>query len=100
MVDGRLAALDTPAALKREFIRDAMLEVHSLDEHLQGAISRLPGVRTIEPFGSAWHVRVGVDASAQQVALSMLALGVPSGDIESVSPTLEDVFLEVVGRAR
>ncbi len=100
MVDGRLAALDSPAGLKQEFIRDAMIEVHSIDDRLRGVVTRLPGVRSMEPFGSAWHVRVQSGASLDRVVQSIMALGVPSGDIESVSPTLEDVFLEVVGRAR
>lgn len=100
MVDGRLAALDTPAGLKNEFIRDPMLEVHAIDEQVHGAIARLAGVRTVEPFGSAWHVRVRFDASLDEVRAAIAALGVPAGDVEPVLPTLEDVFLEVVGRAK
>jgi len=100
MVDGKLAALDTPEALKQQFIRDPMLEIHSVPHNLLAEIAGLPGVRTVEPFGSAWHVRVCFDASLQAVKDAVLAMGVPDSDIESVSPTLEDVFLEVVGRSR
>jgi ABC-2 type transport system ATP-binding protein len=100
MVDGKLAALDTPAGLKEHFIKDAMLEVHTVDDRLRSSISQMPGVRSVEPFGSAWHVRVRHDMSIDQIVDAIVALGVSRVDVESVSPTLEDVFLEVVGGAR
>ncbi len=100
MVDGKLAALDTPAGLKHHFIKDAMLEVHTVDDGVRASIARMPGVRSVEPFGSAWHVRVHRDVSVDGVMDSIVALGIARADVESVSPTLEDVFLEVVGGAR
>ncbi|PKN48347.1 MAG: multidrug ABC transporter ATP-binding protein [Deltaproteobacteria bacterium HGW-Deltaproteobacteria-20] len=100
MVDGKLAALDTPAGLKEHFIKDAMLEVHTVDDRLRSSIEQMPGVRSVEPFGSAWHVRVRHDMSVDQIVDAIVGLGVSRVDVESVSPTLEDVFLEVVGGAR
>ena len=100
MVDGRLAALDTPARLKEHFIQDAMIEVHTVDDKLRSSIGQMPGVRSVEPFGSAWHVRVRHGVSVDQIVDAVVALGVSRVDVESVSPTLEDVFLEVVGGAR
>jgi ABC-2 type transport system ATP-binding protein len=100
MVDGKLAALDTPAGLKEHFIKDAMLEVHAVDDRLRSSIGQMPGVRSVEPFGSAWHVRVRHDMSVDAIVDAIVALGVARVDVESVSPTLEDVFLEVVGGAR
>ena len=100
MVDGRLAALDTPAALKKQFIQDSMLEVQSIDDSLRDAIARLPEVRAVEPFGSAWHIRVRHDACAADVIDAVVSLGVPGSDVESIAPTLEDVFIEVVGKAK
>lgn len=100
MVDGRLAALDTPAGLKEEFIRDPMLEVHGVTDEQHDAIGKLPSVMSVEPFGSAWHVRVRFGASVRDVKDALVSLGVPREDVEPVAPTLEDVFLEVVGGAR
>jgi len=99
MVDGRLAALDTPAALKDAIIQDSMLELHSIDDSLRPAIEQLPGVRAVEPFGSAWHVRIRHDTSAAEVVEAIVSLGVSRTDIEPIAPTLEDVFIEVVGKA-
>jgi ABC-2 type transport system ATP-binding protein len=105
MVDGRLEALDTPAALKKTLIQDSMLELHSVhntafDDSLRASIQELPGVRAVEPFGTAFHVRVAHDASESAVISAIVALGVAQSDIESIAPTLEDVFIEVVGRAK
>ena len=100
MVDGRLAALDSPEGLKREHIRDPMLEVHALREGAHEELASVPGVRSVAPFGSAWHVRVRFDAPMREVREAIGGLGIAAADVEAVQPTLEDVFLEVVGRAR
>jgi len=100
MVDGKLAALDTPAMLKQRIIKDSMLELHSIDESVRLQIRKLPGVRAIEPFGSAFHVRVHQDSSVDAVISSIVSMGVARSDIEPIAPTLEDVFIEVVGKAK
>ena len=59
MVDGRLVALDTPAALKRTWVPDRVLVARG--EGLAGAAEALrarEGVRAVAPFGAALHLRV------------------------------------------
>jgi ABC-2 type transport system ATP-binding protein len=97
MVDGRLAALDTPARLKRELVPGKMIE-------LRGArgedVRALPGVLGVEPFGAALHVRVdesGPDAAALREALARR--GVEVAGAADADVTLEDVFLAVAGGA-
>jgi ABC-2 type transport system ATP-binding protein len=100
MVDGRLVALDTPAALKRTWVPDRVLVVRG-----QGLLDAAPalraraGVRAVAPFGAALHVRTdpaALDAAAVDAALR--AAGAREVTVEPGEATLEDVFLAVVER--
>ncbi|MBK6512839.1 MAG: ABC transporter ATP-binding protein [Polyangiaceae bacterium] len=98
MVDGRLVALDTPSGLKRSFVpgRTFALRGRRLPRE---AISALPWVRAVEPFGAGLHVRCADDAPGG-VALEAAARagGAQDPSAEEISATLEDVFLAVAGR--
>jgi hypothetical protein len=63
------------------------------------AISALPWVRAVEPFGAGLHVRCADDAPGG-VALEAAARagGAQDPSAEEISATLEDVFLAVAGR--
>jgi ABC-2 type transport system ATP-binding protein len=101
MVDGRLVALDTPADLKRTWVPDRVLMVRGKDLGPAAAeLRQLPGVRAAEPFGAGLHVRV--DPARWESAAVRQALEVHGGTavaVEEAEPSLEDVFLAVVGRA-
>jgi len=103
MVDGRLAALDTPAELKRTlvpgvfFTLDAGAGRAALREALEGA----PGVRGVQPFGRRLRVRLAADAPlarADALAGRLRERGVADPLVEPTEANLEDVFLELVGR--
>jgi ABC-2 type transport system ATP-binding protein len=101
MVDGRLVALDTPAALKRTWVPDRVLVVRGRD--LAGparALRELPGVRAAEPFGAGLHVRVDPARwGGADVRAALETRGALEVSVEEVEPSLEDVFLAVVGRS-
>jgi ABC-2 type transport system ATP-binding protein len=104
---GRILAIGTPDELKRRVQRESIfrLEVDRLDGG-PGRLSRLPGVVSAA-------LAAGADPEAQRVAVNLVlvddaALG---GVVSALSglgshilalrksePTLEDVFLELVGR--
>jgi len=100
MVDGRLVALDTPSALKRTWVPDRVLVVRG--KALPGAAAAFreqPGVRAVEPFGAGLHVRVDParwDRSGVEAALARG--GAENLSVDETEPSLEDVFLAVVGR--
>jgi len=101
MVDGRLAALDTPAGLKRQHVPGRLLRVRGLDGPAAQALARAEGVLAVEPFGAGHHVRlVAGGPDAQGLARQLAGLGAPGVSVEEVEPGLEDVFLAVVGGAR
>jgi ABC-2 type transport system ATP-binding protein len=99
MVDGRLVALDTPAALKRAWVPEALLAVRGR-ELARGAeaLRALPGVRALTRFGAGYHLRVAPGgAGAAEVARALRERGAEDVEVEVSEPTLEDVFLAVVG---
>jgi ABC-2 type transport system ATP-binding protein len=101
MVDGRLVALDTPAALKRTWVPDRVLLVRGRNlAEGAAALQEMAGVRAAEPFGAGLHVRVDPAAwSAEAVGAAIGKRGGEGISVEESEPSLEDVFLAVVGRS-
>ena len=101
MVEGRLVALDTPASLKRTWVPDRVLTVRGKGlAALPALLSSLPGVRAAEPFGAALHVRVDPAAwDPEGIRSAAEARGGEGVSVEEAEPSLEDVFLAVVGRS-
>ncbi len=101
MVDGKLVALDTPSRLKKTWVPDRVLVVRGKALGPPAAALRdMPGVRAAEPFGAGLHVRVDPlrwDASSVRAALERH--GAENASVEETEPSLEDVFLAVVGGA-
>ncbi len=100
MVDGRLVALDTPAALKRTWVPDRVLVARGLDlAGAAGALQGREGVRGVAPFGAGLHLRVDPARwTAAQVAEALGEGGAREVRVEQAEPSLEDVFLAVVER--
>jgi ABC-2 type transport system ATP-binding protein len=97
MVAGRLVALDTPAALKRDHVEGVIVAVRGRGLRAE-ALSGLDGVLDVVPFGAGLHVRTrGLEIDALARALS--AAGASELELETTEPTLEDVFLAVTSAA-
>jgi ABC-2 type transport system ATP-binding protein len=100
MVDGRLVALDTPRALKTRFAPGKTLVYRGQNMHRAvSAVRALPVVRAADLFGADLHVRMDerVDPG-DAVEPALYIAGAAPITSEPVEPTLEDVFLAVVGR--
>ncbi len=99
---GRLVALGTPSELKRSAIRGRLLLVECDDVGpLLEALEMAPSVRDVAPFGSALHLLVddpAVDIPRIEQFLSARGLGWTR--VEPIKPTLEDVFVQLVGARR
>lgn len=100
MVDGKLVALDTPAELKRAWVPDRVLMVRGRNLAAgAAALRRSAGVRAAEPFGAGLHVRVDPQGwTAASVQAVLAGQGAEGLSVEASEPSLEDVFLAVVGR--
>jgi ABC-2 type transport system ATP-binding protein len=99
MVDGKLVALDTPTGLKRTWVPERVVVARGQGLGAAAAALRAaPGVKAVAPFGAALHVRVersGLDAAG--VAGVLARSGGREVTAEEAAPSLEDVFLAVVG---
>ncbi|HJX52083.1 MAG TPA: ABC transporter ATP-binding protein, partial [Polyangia bacterium] len=102
MVDGRLVALDTPAALKHRYVPGRVLSVRG--RNLASAAASLrsrPGIIAVEPFGAGLHLQVvAADWDAASVVRVLTSAGAQAVEVEAGEPSLEDVFLAVVARPR
>lgn len=100
MADGQLRALDTPMGLKRAWVPGTILSYAGTGLAAAApALRELPGVRAVEPFGAAWHVRFDparVDEAA--ILRTFAESGAQGVTVEPAEATLEDVFLAVVAR--
>ncbi len=100
MVSGRLVALDDPPGLKRSHVPGSHFAVHGdiSAAALQAALADVPGVARIQPFGRQIHVRVQGELERPGALAELLAAHQLGGlAVEPIEPTLEDVFLELVG---
>jgi ABC-2 type transport system ATP-binding protein len=102
MVDGKLVALDTPAGLKRTWVPEEVLVVrgHELPA-AAAALAGRPGVKNVIPFGAGLHLRVTPGSLPPAEAARLLReAGAAEVTVEAAEPSLEDVFLAVVGNGR
>jgi len=98
MYSGKLVALDTPAALKHSTIDGDVLEIEGTpQEQARDLIAAAPGVREVAPHGARLHAIVD-DAALRGTQLSdaLLAAGIAEVRVESIDPSLEDVFVALV----
>jgi ABC-2 type transport system ATP-binding protein len=99
MVDGRLVALDTPAGLKRTWVPEQLLVVRGRElGRASDRLREVPGVKNVIRFGAGLHLRVEPGAlSPADAASALRAAGASDVVVEAAEPSLEDVFLAVVG---
>jgi ABC-2 type transport system ATP-binding protein len=99
---GRLLACDTPANLKRRVQKYPIFEL-ALTPGLNGwhELNQLPGVHQCTYVESPTSVDVKVSLAEEAVVGSVVQEVVSSGSrilsLKKVEPTLEDVFIELVG---
>jgi ABC-2 type transport system ATP-binding protein len=101
MVSGKLVALDSPRALKAEWVPGRVIALRG--QEISGVRQRLdktPGVLAIEPFGASVHVRFDAAVIDAAKIEAMLAREDNAGAlmIEPGEVSLEDVFLAVVAK--
>jgi ABC-2 type transport system ATP-binding protein len=100
---GKLAAIGSTRELKQVFADRTIFEVQSADPVATlRALDAMQGVQKTSVFGTAVHAvvpqREGMSATRLQAWLS--EHHVPVAGISQVPPSLEDVFLDVVGQER
>ncbi len=99
---GRLVAAGSPGVLKREHIREPILEVTLEQGNIVGvleAIRTQPWAHETSVFGTSLHVMVGNEDEGRRLILELLASkGFLPRSIERITPSLEDVFLYILDK--
>jgi ABC-2 type transport system ATP-binding protein len=101
MHHGKLLAVGTPQEVKR-LMRGAILEIRSSDPRKATAVLRehLPGA-SVGLFGDRVHVVAeDLDAAERQSTEILRAAQIEALEFRPVEPTLEDVFVSVLGEDR
>ncbi len=99
---GRVVASGAPAGLRQQLQTGQHLyvAVGGADaERASHLLESIPGVLTVQPQGEGYNLRVeaGLDIRAD-VAESVLRAGYTLLELRPVAMTLEDIFLDIVGR--
>jgi ABC-2 type transport system ATP-binding protein len=97
---GKLAALGSTSQLKERFAERPIIEVTGdRPVELMEALERLPEVEKTSLFGTAVHAVVNSRAiDPHRLQQSLTERGLPVRSASLVSPSLEDVFLDVVDK--
>jgi ABC-2 type transport system ATP-binding protein len=101
--EGRLLALDEPAALQAAMNGVLLEVVADTPRPPAAAIAAIDGVLDVQVFGDGAHVRLREDAphaDPERFGRALASRGVPPVSIRRVPPSLEDVFIDRVTRAR
>ena len=100
MSRGRIVALDTPEALKRNALDGRLVEVEtqlSLKD-MRRIFGGHAAVLDVQPFGLAYHLQVKAAGDSEQVVRAIAGeAGITLDTAHEVEPTLEDVFIAVIG---
>ena len=97
---GQLAAMGTATELKQTFAARPIVEVHaSKPVDTMALLDRHEAVEKTSLFGTAVHaVMRSHDVDPQRLASALSAQGIEVHSIGVVTPSLEDVFLDVADR--
>ena len=98
---GELAAIGTAGELKQVFADRPILEVQaSKPVEAMAVLDRHPGIEKTSLFGTAVHaVLRSRDITAESIAADLRSRGIDVHSLGVVTPSLEDVFLDVVDKA-
>ncbi len=97
---GELIALGTPRALKTEHMQGAVLEIEcERPSDAMELVERLPEIKEAALFGKGLHA-VTRDTNAapaiQAIRAALASGGFRATKVESIVPTLEDVFVSLI----
>jgi ABC-2 type transport system ATP-binding protein len=98
---GQLAAIGTSSELKRIFAARPIVEIHSTRPvDVMRALEDMPEVEKTSVFGTAVHaVLRSSDVNVDALTARLQGRGLTVDSIDRVTPSLEDVFLDVVEHA-
>ena len=101
VIQNRILALDTPAALSRKLFRPKVeVRLRKMEKKFFVALSGLEGVVELEETGDG--LRAGVsdpDRTTPRIVSTLVEAGAEILSVQSVEASLEEVYLKVTGHA-
>jgi ABC-2 type transport system ATP-binding protein len=95
---GELIAAGSPADLKSQRMRDAVVEVAcERPQDAMGVAESLPSVKEAALFGRGLHVVTeDADAAVRALAAALGVKGIAAERIQRIAPSMEDVFVSLI----
>lgn len=94
---GKIIAMGSPHEMKDHYMAGTLLEVHA--EPIMSALDILatePAAREVAIFGAALHVVADSTEAIAPIRAALERGGVTVSGIESITPSLEDVFVALI----
>ncbi|HUQ42252.1 MAG TPA: ABC transporter ATP-binding protein [Candidatus Limnocylindrales bacterium] len=101
LVRGRLVALDTPDALRREVFGGEVIDVRTGGRTDAALVEGVPGVRSVRRSGPGRFMIVTDDAAraTPEITGAIAAAGDRVVSAEKVEPSFDDVFMALIERS-
>ena len=96
---GRELALDRPQALQASLAGTMVWVRADRPRTARDVLRDAPAVRSAALFGDAVHALLDADRAVEAVTAPLTAAGVAVLEVEEVEPSLEDIFIHLVGAA-
>jgi ABC-2 type transport system ATP-binding protein len=97
---GRLLALDSVPALRGRFVPGSVVEIRVPDPAAAMArLEAMPGVGEVSLFGDRLHALLADPEARGDVERRLRQEGATDASVLPITPTLEDVFLDIVAGA-
>ena len=98
LYSGRLVALDTPPALRAYGLRGTLFEV-ACDRPMEAlaVLQGLPEVQEAVLYGMVLHVIMEPGGDGERLSAALRAAQVAVQSVRAIPPTLEDVFISLLG---
>lgn len=94
---GRILALDAPAVLQQTLGGSLYAVVSATPRLARDTLTGSPMIRRASLFGDTLHVVAERDTTADQVRTILMEARVDVSRVERLDPSLEDVFIDLVG---
>jgi len=94
---GQLRATGSPAEMKRDVMKGAMLEISADNPPAALGALKAAGLGETAFFANKIHLRVDEEAAGREAAAAVLAgAGIELLSVQRIAPSLEDVFISVL----
>lgn len=93
---GRLLRVGPPAVLTRAYRQPLYAAIGEDAYGLLQALRRMPGITSVQPFGTALHVTASAPLDITDLKLRLAEQGLPGVQLRSIEPGIEDLFMHLM----